>query len=139
MQILSILTPSDTTSETKNRRVLYCAATLSSVCFRGAYAMRPITGALGIFLTALAGAQAHVPEECGEEVSTATIAIEELATKRSDKNTWLMDWMEAHGHSIRPFTMDEFAEFFRLELLVANAQIPFDTAIEELISCIEGS
>ena len=101
--------------------------------------MRPLTGALVSFLAAMAVAQAHVPEECSEEVSAATIAIEELATKRSDKNAWLMDWMESHGNSIRQFTMEEFAEFFRLELLVANAQVPFDTAIEELISCIEGS
>ena len=101
--------------------------------------MRPLTVALGIFLTAMAVAQAHVPEECSEEVSTATTAIETLVTKRSDKNAWLMDWMESHGNSIRPFTMEEFAEFFRPELLVANAQVSFDTAIEGLISCIDGS
>ena len=79
--------------------------------------MRPLTGALVIFLAAMAVSQAHVPEECGKEVSTATIAIEELATKRSDKNAWLLDWMEAHGNSIRPFTMEEFAEFFALSCL----------------------
>ena len=101
--------------------------------------MRPFTGALVIFLAAMAVAQAHVPEECSDEVSTATTAIEELAMKRSDKIAWLIDWMESHGNSLRPFTMEEFAEFFRLELLVANAQVPFDIAIEELISCIEGS
>ena len=101
--------------------------------------MRTLTGAVVIFLAAMAVAQAHVPEECGEEVSTATTATEDLATNRSDKIAWLIDWMESHGNSIRPFTMEEFAEFFRLELLVANAQVPFDIAIEELISCIEGS
>lgn len=39
---------------------------------------------------------------------------------------------------MRPFTMEEFTEFFTIELRVADAQVLFDDAFDELLDCIEG-
>lgn len=101
--------------------------------------MRPLAAAFVVFLAATAVAQAHVPANCAATVSAATKATAELSASRADMNNWLSDWSEALGGSIRPFTMEEFTEFFALESRIADAQVLFDVAFEELIDCIAGS
>ena len=101
--------------------------------------MRTLAATLVVFLAAAAFAQAHVPASCIAEVRAATKATEELSTSRADKNDWFSDWMESHGRSMRAFTMEEFSQYLTLELRIANAQVSFDNAFDELFACIEGS
>ena len=84
--------------------------------------MRTLAAALIVFLAATAVAQAHVPDNCVAIIDEATKATKELAASRADKNDWLSDWTESLGGSMRPFTMEEFTEFFTIELRVADAQ-----------------
>ncbi len=101
--------------------------------------MRTLAATLVVFLAAAAVAQAHVPANCGAKVHAAIEATEELSASRADKNDWLADWMESHVSSIRAFTMEEFSQYFTLELRIANAQVSFDNAFNELFACIDGS
>ncbi|MCY3872939.1 MAG: hypothetical protein OXF88_01440 [Rhodobacteraceae bacterium] len=100
--------------------------------------MRTFPAALVVFLAAAAVAQAHFPDNCDEIIVAATKATNELAASRAEKNNWLSDWNESLGSSIRPFTMDEFAEFFMIEARIAEAQALFDDALDELITCTGG-
>ena len=101
--------------------------------------MRTLAASLVLFLAAAAIARAHVPADCAAKLSAATKTTAHLAAGKADKNNWLSDWSEALGGSMRPFTMEEFAEYISLEVRIADAQVLFDDAFEELFNCITGS
>ena len=101
--------------------------------------MRNFAAALLVFLASTPIAQAHVPAHCAAEIGALTTATKELAARKTERIAWISDWMASESSSKRPFTVEELSEFFGHELLLADAQVSYADAIQEFITCIQGS